>query len=523
MTLKRRDFFKYSTSAAAALATISPYSAQAQNQATEAGKTGGAIILDPKPLFNISPYLYMQFMEPLGVTDSSVEAAWNYDYDDWRKDFVETVNDLKPGVIRYGGLFSRYYKWREGTGPAEKRPWMRNYVWGGKETNRVGAREFVDLCRRVGAEPLYCVNFLSDGEKRYAVTREGNRTGDANEAAEWVSYSNDPDNKERKAHDMEQPYGIKLWQLGNETSYGGSSTFNKDQSIEAAVAFAKAMRERDPSIELIGWGDNGWAGDLLDRAVGHLNYIAIHMMGQTPLRKDTVLKGTKYQAAPEQAWAELMEMIAPRIEQKLLALEDVLTEKKSPVGIAVTEGHLSLPPHNANPILTEWLTGVYHARVMNLYQRHGSHVKIATASDFNGNRWTVNSVIHEVPGGTSYLMPVGAVARLFKRFNGEQAITVKSAPANLDIAASRTGEKFFLHTANMNYSGSTEVTFAVDSMAVTGGRVLEIAPENPRQDVSPLNPDIFNPKEHSLSGSGIFKWRFPARSVSVVELDCHKG
>ena len=26
----------------------------------------------------ISPYLYMQFMEPLGVCDSSVDAAWEF-------------------------------------------------------------------------------------------------------------------------------------------------------------------------------------------------------------------------------------------------------------------------------------------------------------------------------------------------------------------------------------------------------------------------------------------------------------
>ena len=69
-------------------------------------------------------------------------------------------------------------------------------------------------------------------------------------------------------------------------------------------------------------------------------------------------------------------------------------------------------PHNANPILTEWLTGVYHARVMNLYQRHGARVKIATAADFNGTRWTTNALIHQMPGGVSYLLPAGAVARL---------------------------------------------------------------------------------------------------------------
>jgi len=49
----------------------------------------------------------MQFLEPLGVTDSSVEAAWDYERDDWRKDFVETTRDLAPGMMRFGGLLSR--------------------------------------------------------------------------------------------------------------------------------------------------------------------------------------------------------------------------------------------------------------------------------------------------------------------------------------------------------------------------------------------------------------------------------
>src|SRR5689334_25026107 len=87
-----------------------------------------AIVVDPKPLFEISPLLYMQFMEPLGATDSSVEASWDYDADDWRKDFVDITRDLSPGAIRFGGLFSRYYRWREGIGPADRRPAMRNYV-----------------------------------------------------------------------------------------------------------------------------------------------------------------------------------------------------------------------------------------------------------------------------------------------------------------------------------------------------------------------------------------------------------
>src|SRR2546421_2427933 len=245
-------------------------------QTTLAAAGPNTIAIDPKPLFDISPWLYMQFMEPLGATDSSVEAAWDYDRDDWRKDFVDTVKDLAPGAMRFGGLYSRHYKWREGVGPAGKRPLIRNYFWGGKETNRVGTHEFVDFCRRVKAEPMYCVNFLGDGEKRYGTTPEGNRAGDAGEAADWVSYANDPEHPERSANGHAPPFNLKFWQLGNETSYG-NACFKKDDAIATTIEFAKAMRERDRSVKLIGWGDNGWASELVDRAGEHIDYGAVHM------------------------------------------------------------------------------------------------------------------------------------------------------------------------------------------------------------------------------------------------------
>jgi len=514
--MKRRQFLATVTTAASVAAA--QLRATAQAQADQAAASGDAITIDPRPQFDISPHLYMQFMEPLGITDSSMEAAWDYDRDDWRKDFVDTTRDLAPGMMRFGGLLSRYYKWREGIGPAKKRPAYRNYVWGGLEPHRVGTHEFVDFCRRVAAEPMYCVNFLGDGEKRYATMPEGNRTGDAREAADWVSYANDPAHPERKANGAAEPFNLKFWQLGNETSYN-SVCFKKDEAIATTIEFARAMRERDRSLKLIGWGDSGWAGDMVTRAGEHIDYIAVHMMGQNPVGRDTVLRGNRYQAEPERAWQELMELIHTRVETKLTSLEETLTKRGSKHPIAITEGHLSLAPHNSNPILTEWLTGVYHARVMNLYQRHGATVKISTAADYNGNRWTTNAVIHQVPSGVSYLLPVGAVMRLFKRHNGGQGVAVKSGPSSLDMAASRTGDKLFLHVANKNYSGATEATFAVDGMVATGGRVLEIAPENPRQEISPLNPDVFKPREHALAGATL-KWRFPARSVSVVELEC---
>src|SRR5438445_2679595 len=180
-----------------------------------------------------------------------------------------------------------------------------------------------------------------------------------------------------------------------------------------------------------------------------------------------------------------------RIERKLQLFEQVLTAHNSKLPLAVTEGHLSLAPRNVNPILTEWLTGVYHARAMNAYQRHGDRVAIATAADFCGSRWTTNALMLQVPAGISYLLPAGAVMRIFGRYGGTQGVAVKATPGSLDVAASRAGDKVFLHVANMDYARASMAKFAVAGRVVTGVRVFEIAPENPRQAVTEAEPDVF--------------------------------
>jgi hypothetical protein len=68
------------------------------------------IVIDPTLRFELSPFLYMQFMEPLGATDSSVEAAWDHLRDDWREDVVETTRELAPTMLRWGGIFLDFYR-----------------------------------------------------------------------------------------------------------------------------------------------------------------------------------------------------------------------------------------------------------------------------------------------------------------------------------------------------------------------------------------------------------------------------
>jgi alpha-N-arabinofuranosidase len=229
-------------------------------------------------------------------------------------------------------------------------------------------------------------------------------------------------------------------------------------------------------------------------------------MGQNPTRPDSVLKGLRYEQDPARAWEELLEL-SGAVERRVVEIEQAT---KKP--IAITEGHLSLSPHNTNPILHEWLSAAYHARSMNIYQRHGGRIRIATAADFQGNRWTTTAVMAPMPRGRSYLMPAGSIARLFRKHNGTHGVAVKSAPTGLDIAASRTGNKLFLHVVNVHYSGAVEASFP----GTKSGRVIEIAPDNLRSYASEVQPDIFRPRETELKAAS---WRFPAGSVSAVELE----
>ena len=115
----------------------------------------------------ISPYLYMQFMEPLGCADASVDAAWDFGENDWYPQVIEKVKELAPTMVRFGGCFASYYHWKEAIGPQDKRIPMRNHLWGGKYFNQVGTHEFLDFCKRVGAEPLLVTNMESEGMKAW--------------------------------------------------------------------------------------------------------------------------------------------------------------------------------------------------------------------------------------------------------------------------------------------------------------------------------------------------------------------
>lgn len=472
-----------------------------------------SLVIDPQPTFRLSPYRFMQFMEPLGTTDASVEAGWDFQHHRWRPDLIEATRTLAPPLIRWpGGILTSYYRWREAVGPRSDRVPMHNLTWGGMETNQVGTHEFIDFCRQVGADPLVAVNFESDGRERWAHPPTGGvRAAGPVEAAAWVDYCNNPANAARADNGAPTPFDVKLWQIGNETSYGEDG-FDVETAAVRTLAFGRAMHRADPEIALIGWGDSGWAGRMLEVAGEELAYVAFHHHFQSGLDASP-LRWADYRDDPAETWRHLMHAHRST-DARIREMRDEVAGYG--VGLALTESHFALPGRNRCAVLSTWAAGVANARVLNVHARHGDVLKIATLADFCGNRWMVNAVMIPTPRGTSYLMPVARVMALYRHHSGDHALNVVSAPQALDVTASRTGDRIFAHVVNTDRTSPCRAALRIEGAEIAAGRAFEIAVEDPMLEIDPHNVDLLAPVERT--GGRKAPWTFPPASVTALEL-----
>ena len=176
----------------------------------------------------------------------------------FRLDVIEAVRELTVPVIRWpGGCFVDSYHWKKGVGEA-RQPY-RDDRWGVLEPNTFGTHEFIELCRRLGAEPYICQNSLAD----------------IPEMADWVGYCNDAEGelaelRARNGHP--EPFGVRFWSVGNEK--GGRGYIDKVRDT------AVAMKRVDPSIQVTCSGSHGPRDHidpyLFETAGEHLDLLSIH-------------------------------------------------------------------------------------------------------------------------------------------------------------------------------------------------------------------------------------------------------
>jgi len=241
--------------------------------------TSARFTLDPDfDVAAVNPRLFGSFVEHLGrcvytgLYEPGHPAA---DADGLRTDVLDLIRELGVTVIRYpGGNFVSGYRWEDGVGPVEQRPRRLDLAWRSVETNRFGLSEFMAFLRKVGGEPMLAVNLGTRGLA---------------ETLELQEYANHPGGTElsdsRVAHGDQEPFGVKLWCLGNEMD-GPWQIGHKpaEEYGRLAAVVAGAMRMIEPDVELVACGSSSqamptfgsWEATVLEHVYHQVDYVSLH-------------------------------------------------------------------------------------------------------------------------------------------------------------------------------------------------------------------------------------------------------
>jgi len=197
-------------------------------------------VLPGEVLGTISPNIYGHFIEHIGgVIYDGVWVGENSKVQNIggiRKNLVDEMRKIKAPVVRYpGGCFADTYDWRDGVGPADRRPRRTNFWIEAEpssdpanhryESNRFGTDEFMRFCRAIGCQPYLAANVRSLPAEAFY---------------HWVEYCNSPAGSTtladaRAASGSVEPYNVRYWGVGNE-SWGCGGNFTAQ---EYAVEFRK--------------------------------------------------------------------------------------------------------------------------------------------------------------------------------------------------------------------------------------------------------------------------------------------
>lgn len=237
------------------------------------------LTIDPAfTIGEVNRRLFGAFVEHLGrcvyngIYEPGHPAA---DSEGFRTDVIALVQELGVSTIRYpGGNFVSGFRWEDSVGPRELRPRRLDLAWHSTETNEIGLHEFASWLEKVGSDLMLAVNLGTRG------------TLEALDLLEYANIASGSALSDRRiANGREQAFGVGMWCLGNEMDgpwqLGHRSA---DDYGKLASQTAKAMRQLDPSVELVVCGSSSahmptfgeWERTVLTHSYEDVDYISCH-------------------------------------------------------------------------------------------------------------------------------------------------------------------------------------------------------------------------------------------------------
>jgi hypothetical protein len=116
-------------------------------------------------------------------------------------------------------------------------------------------------------------------------------------------------------------------------------------------------------------------------------------------------------------------------------------------------------------------------------------------------------------------MPVAKVVGLYRIFSGKEFVSVEASSEPLDVTASRTEDKIYLHVVNTSRVRSTTVQFQVDEMSIRSGKAHELSAP-PEFEIMRAENDPLMPKTKEIDVRS--PYTIPPASVTAIELICSR-
>jgi alpha-L-arabinofuranosidase len=433
--------------------------------------------------------------------------------DGMRRDVIDALRPMRISVLRYpGGCYADYYHWEDGIGPRDKRPERWSTAWHEWNSNDFGTDEYMELSRLLKFQGHITTNYIS---------------GTAKEAAQCVQYANGPADtpmgRLRAQNGHPEPYGFKLWAVGNEAPNLCSERYTGGTKLSDYASrsheYEAAMKKVDPSIRIMASsvGKPEWIHQLLQAMPVDLLATSIYT-GSYGKFKQICDPNDFY----HKVVAEPLEF-KRKLEANIQAAGNLLP--KHPF-FAITEFNSWWFPETQDPDY-RLADALYFAGVFNTLVRHSKYIFLAE----NCSLINVQGMI-EVDAVAIKLTPPYFAYVLYANHIGSEVLnTVTSTPAvafdpglpALDVIATLAGDQHLLYLAVVNRSQ--------DKAASAHIRLSGWHPTDKSAQAYELNGkswDAFNPYGSTANVNiqqlkleaqrATFSYRFPAHSVTVLEL-----
>ena len=527
-------------------------------------------VIHDRTLHRVDPRLFGQFMERPSWGETGPEAALVPGTNALQLSVLKLLKEMKIPILRFpGGTDVDFLDWRDMVsnvpGRSPERPISKGHL-GHEVTNRFGYDEFLQLCEQLGAEAILVVNFR-DGLLGKRPLKEA-----AQRAAELVAYCNAPVGAKlpagmpdwpsiRAKNGRKKPYGVKYWQIGNETWFfldNDMSSMSLEERtkryVECLAAYVKAMREVDPSIRFIidGLGSTKKTADLARKELGDaISHFALHCYMPWAIREIKKEDGSVVpfdKLTQEEIWNTWVAM--PGMDASGLAhfeMWEIDAARQEGVKLAMTEwnwnGWWHIVEGGPHPPLDScWAKGIGAAGFLHALMRAGDVIEIGCQSMLVGARWGITAIRSDPTGKIhAYYMPTGQITAFYRRHHGDRLLELHSSGvptyeqpyqmsgirpykrvALIDALATRSDRSIFFHAINRSFNRAIDVeidlsNFGAISAKATHHLIEGRLNDHPREG-EPRQVARESSRALTINGS-ILKVTLPARSVNCVEVD----